>query len=121
MKVNPGMGKNRIKMITSIDLTVKRIEDLFDEADFKAYSTVLDCFVDSFLTQADTLPPDFLPTIARARLTSMIEQINKIGSKHKDPVNPNELISKTLQRAEQKRNEKGEVGLKTLPRKSIST
>jgi hypothetical protein len=112
MRVHPGSGKNRIKMITMMDIIRKRLHEEFDEADHKAFSTILDCFVDSFLTQAETVPPHYEPLIPRARLANIIEQINKIGSKHKDSMRPTEAINLALTKAEQIRNSRGKVWIK---------
>ena len=111
------MGMSRIKMLTLIDLVRKRVEDNFDEADHKAYCTVLDCFIDSFLTQAETTPPDYRPMMPRARLTNIIEQINKMRSKHKAGVDPQQVINLALRKAEEKRIRRGEVCLKNAAQK----
>lgn len=102
-KLTAVSGKDRIKMITELDLMRKRIELDFDKSDQVSYAAVLDGFVDSFFSQADTPPPEFEPRLAKSRLVGLVAQINQLNTTANLYVEPDELVASTLATLDAKR------------------
>lgn len=86
----------------------KRIELEIEESEQKSFSTVLDGFVDNFLSQADLLPPKFEPVMSRSRFITLLSQINHLNRESKIAIDPNEIITLALNNLDKKRAEMGD-------------